>query len=92
MENIIKLHSRAGNNNYLKLMPKPDDTESKTYVLKVTYPYVRVGYLDSNRGNIKFVDPSGGPMIVEGEVLEEAKTRVKSIDFVTGYGYTITFE
>lgn len=92
MEEIIKLHSRSGNNNYLKLLPKPDGTESKTYVLKVTYPYVRVGYLDGSRTIMKFIDPSGGPMIVEGEVLEEAKAKVKSIDFVKGYGYTITFE
>ena len=92
MEEIIKLKSRAGNNNYLKLMSKPGGKESKTYVLKASYPYVRVGYTDNKHTTVKFIDPSGGPMIVEGEILEEAGTKVKSIDFVKGYGYTITFE
>lgn len=86
MEKIIKLQSRAGNDNYLVLV------NDKTYSLKIPYPYVRVGYTDANKESIMFVDPSGGPMIVVGEVLEEAKAKIKSIDFVKGVGYTITFE
>ena len=39
----------------------------------------------------KFIDPSGGPMIVVGETLKEAEAVVKSIDYTIGYGYTITF-
>lgn len=31
-------------------------------------------------------------IIIEGQELEEAKAVVKSIDFVEGYGWTITFE
>ena len=31
-------------------------------------------------------------MIVEEEFLEEAGATVESIDFVEGYGYTITFK
>lgn len=31
MEDIIKLRSRYRAKNYLKKMPKPDGTESKTY-------------------------------------------------------------
>lgn len=84
MEKIIKLNSRSGNNNYLELI------NDKTYALKTTYPYIRVGHTENN-DSAKFVDPSGGPMIVVGEVLEEAKAKVKSIDFVKGVGYTITF-
>ena len=86
MEKIIKLHSRSGNNNYLELI------NGKTYALKTTYPYIRVGYIDNSRDSAKFVDPSGGPMIVAGDLLEEAKAKIKSIDFVKGVGYTITFE
>lgn len=82
----IKLYSRSGNDNYLELI------NGKTYVLKTTYPYVRVGYTDDSIKSAKFVDPSGGPMIVVGEILEEAKAKIKSIDFVKGVGYTITFE
>lgn len=89
MEDIIKLRSRYGAVNYLKKMPKPDGSESKTYVLKTDMPTLRVGEV---QGGNRFIDPTGGPMIVEGSRLEEADAIVKSIDFVMGYGYTITFE
>ena len=89
MEDIIKLRSRYGTANYLKKMPKPDGSESKTYVLKTEVSTLRVGKVQE--GN-EFIDPSGGPMIVVGHMLEEAEAVVKSIDFVKGYGYTITFE
>ena len=89
MEDIIKLRSRYGAVNYLKKMPKPDGSESRTYVLKTDMPTLRVGEV---QGGNKFIDPSGGPMIVVGYELEEAKAVVKSIDFVKGYGWTITFE
>ena len=42
--------------------------------------------------NKKFIDPSGGPMIIEGCKLEEADATVRFIDFVIGTGYLITFE
>lgn len=89
MEDIIKLRSRSIAENYLKKMPKSDGTDSKTYVLKTDVPTLRVGEV---QGGNKFIDPSGGPMIVVGYKLEEAKAVVKSIDFVEGYGWTITFE
>ena len=89
MEDIIKLRSRYGTVNYLKKMPKLDGSDSKTYVLKIDIPTFRVGKV---QGGNKFIDPSGGPMIMVGCELEEAKAVVKSIDFVEGYGWTITFE
>ena len=89
MEDIIKLRSRYEAINYLKKMSKPDGTDSKTYVLKTNVPTLRVGEV---QGGNKFIDPSGGPMIVVGCELEEAKAVVKSIDFVEGYGWAITFE
>ena len=89
MEDIVKLKSRYGTVNYLKKMPKPDGTDSKTYVLKTDVPTLRVGEV---QGGNKFIDPSGGPMIIVGYKLEEADAVVKSIDFVNGYGWTITFE
>ena len=88
MDKIIKLHSRYGMNNYLKMLKKPDGSETKTYKLE-TDSYLRVGEV---KGGFKFIDPSGGPMIVVGYGLEGTKAVVKSIDFVEGYGYTITFE
>ena len=89
MEDIIKLKSRYGATNYLKKMPKSDGSDSKTYVLKTDVPTLRVGEV---QGGNKFIDPSGGPMIIVGYKLEEADAVVKSIDFVNGYGWTITFE
>lgn len=66
-------------------------------IIKLRSGYGAVNYLkkmpkpDGSESN-KFIDPSGGPMIVVGYELEEAKAVVKSIDFVKGYGHTITFE
>ena len=89
MKDLIKLKSRGYEKNYLKKLKRPDDSESNTYVLKTDIPTLRVGEV---QGGNKFIDPSGGPMIVVGYELKEAKAVVKSIDFVEGYGYTITFE
>lgn len=89
MEKIIKLQSRSEVNNYLKMMMKPDGSESKTYLFKTDMPTLRSGHINEK---CKFIDPSGGPMIVEGTLLEEANAVVKSVDFTAGIGYTITFE
>ena len=89
MEDFIKLRSRYRTVNYLKKIPKLDGSDSKTYVLKTDTPTLRAGEV---QGGNKFIDPSGGPMIVVGYELEEAKAVVKSIDFIEGYGWTITFE
>ena len=89
MEDIIKLHSRGGANTYLRKMKRLNGEESKTYVIKTDMPTIRLGYVEDKR---KFIDLSGGPMIVEGSLLEEANAVVKSIDFVVGYGHIITFE
>lgn len=89
MKDIIKLNSRCHENNFLKRLNKANKEESKSYLLKVSTPYIRSGYTNNNK---KFIDPSGGPMIVEGEVLEEIGSEVKSIDYVFGKGYMITFK
>ena len=88
MKDLIKLKSRDGAENYLKKLIKKDDSESFTYVLKTDVPYLRVGEVDNGR---KFIDLSGGPMIIVGDYLEEANAVVESIDFVEGYGWIITF-
>lgn len=93
MSDKFKLNSRFGETNYLKLLKKVDNSESKTYILKISNPYLRTGTIDGN----KFIDPSGGPMIIVGKELKSIDPEVslgivKSIDFTTGYGYTITFE
>lgn len=89
MKDLIKLRSRGGAENYLKKLIKKGDSESLTYVLKTDSPYLRTGEVANGK---KFIDPSGGPMIVVGDYLEEADAVVESIDFVEGYGWTITFK
>lgn len=89
MKDLIKLRSRGGAENYLKKLIKKDGSESLTYVLKTDTPYLRGGEVANGR---KFIDPSGGPMIVVGDYLEEAEATVESIEFAEGYGWTVTFE
>lgn len=89
MEGIIKLKSKGEENNYLKRLVKPDGSESKTYVLKVSTPTINVSKLSTG---YEFIEPTGGPIIRVGSSLEEADVTVKTIDFTVGYGYTITFE
>ena len=88
MKDLIKLNSRDKSENYLKKLIKKDNSESLTYILKTDSSYIRTGKL--NNGS-EFIDPSGGPMIIAGDYLEEANAVVESIDFVEGYGWTIIF-
>lgn len=78
----IKLNSRYGDKNYLKHLK--DDT----YVLESELSY-RYGQTNDGRN---FVDPSGGPFIEEGTILEENNRKVKKIEYIKGTGCTITFE
>ncbi|QOR58328.1 muconolactone isomerase [uncultured phage cr106_1] len=89
MNDIIELNARGEEHNFLKKLSKPDSKESKTYVLKVSNPCIRAGYITDKR---QFIDPAGGPMIVEGERIEEADAIVSSINYIVGYGYTVTFQ
>lgn len=89
MDGIIKLNSRGEENNYLKKLKRSDGKESKTFVLKVSSPQVRVG---RNENNHNFIEPTGGPMLIEGFKCDNIEAVIKSIDFTIGYGYTITFE
>ena len=88
MKEIIKLQSRDSTNTHLQLLYRKDGEESKTYLLKTSSDTLRVGSLSNGE---KFIDPSGGPMIIERHKLAEADAFVKSIDFTEGFGYTITF-
>lgn len=78
----IKLNSRYGDKNYLKHLK--DDT----YVLESELSY-RYGQTNDGRN---FVDPSGGPFIEEGIILEENNRKVKKVEYIKGVGCTITFE
>ena len=90
MKDLIELKSRGEEHNYLRRLFKPDGSESHTYMLKTSTYIIRSGLTDKKKK--KFIEPPGGPMIVVGEYLEEAEAVVKSIDYVMGQGYAITFE
>ena len=82
----IRLHSRDNSKNYLEKIPE----EENAYLFVTDMPSLRVG--GSNSGMIEWIDPSGGPMIKVGEILDEAGRRVKSIKFIKYFGWIITFE
>ena len=54
-------------------------------------PSVRVGYASKNN-QCQYIDPSGGPMIIVGEYLEEAGAIVDKIVPIPGYGYAVIFK
>lgn len=89
MKDLIKLISRDGDISYLERFPKGNDFKSSSYILKTNAPYLRTGKT-ANEGF--FIDPSGGPMIVVGSTLFEAKAVVKSIEFMDDVGWIITFK
>lgn len=89
---IIKLPSRYGIHNELRqLTPVNEGLESKTYLLKSEADIIRTGYTFEDK---MWIDPSGGPMITEGQVIvvEEESMIIKKIDHLAGQGYVITFE
>lgn len=92
MSDKFKLDCKFGEVNYLKKLRKADNSESKTYLLKVSNPYLKTGTIEGKR----YINPTGGPLIMVGKELKAIEPEVsigvvKSIDFTTGYGYTITF-
>jgi hypothetical protein len=70
MKDIIKLNSRDGTDNRLVKI------EEGKYKLITPYCY-RSGLVDDNKA---FIDPSGGPMLVEGNYVHEATAIIESIE------------
>lgn len=83
MKDNVVLNSRY--NTKSNILKKVSDNR---YKLETKLNY-RTGLISEGK---KFVDPSGGPMIVEGEYLYEIGKTVKRIDFVQGEGTFIVFE
>ncbi len=88
MKSLIKLKSRREESNILKKLTKADGSESYTYILKTSVYNMKGGLTDRGK---QFLSLVGGPTIVEGEYLKEAEATVKSIDYLEGKGYIITF-
>lgn len=86
--NKIRLQSHDGTNNYLEeLEGRPNE-----YHLVTPYDSIRCGYI---RENQYFVDPSGGPMIVEDKPLVcygDKSYMVGKISFEKGIGCIITLK
>lgn len=85
--NKIKLQSHDGTNNYLEeLEGRPNE-----YKLVTPLDFLRGGYI----GEDHFVDPSGGPMIVEDEELVcygDKSYTVENISSEKGIGCIITLK
>lgn len=89
--NKIRLLSHDGTNNYInELKERPNE-----YKLVTPFDFLRGGYLPTDGGDKKFVDPSGGPMIVEGFPLEccgDKSYIVEKISSEKGIGCIITLK
>ena len=86
MKEKIKLQSRyIEDKNYLNRI---GDETSKRYLLQTEYNY-RVGLVEGDSSTYSFVDPSGGPFISKGTIIDNNK--VKSI-LIGDEGVIIEFE
>lgn len=83
MKKIIKLQTHDGSNNYL------EQYKGHVYRLVTQHGFLRGGEIDENH---KFIDPSGGPMIVENCILEGTDLIVDKIEFKKGIGQLITIK
>lgn len=89
MEDVYKLKTRGSAQTFLRKLYSTEGEETCSYLLKTDSLIMRTGEVEVGK---KFIDPSGGPMIVEGEVLREVGKRVKYLDFSAGNGWVVTFE
>ena len=84
----IRLQSHDGTNNYLEeLEGRPNE-----YKLVTPYDFLRGGCIGENQ---HFIDPSGGPMIIEDELLEcygDKSYMVENISSEKGIGCIITLK
>ena len=86
MKEKIKLQSRyREDENYLN---RVGDEASKRYSLQTTFNY-RVGIVDGDPDAYSFVDPSGGPFMQKGTVIDG--NVIKSISRDEG-GIIVEFE
>ena len=71
----------------LKKMKRIDNQESSTYAIRVTEPY---DYMRLDEENNKILKPKRAPRFKEGETLKGTNLVITSLDFITGYGWTMT--
>lgn len=86
--NKIRLQSHDGTNNYLEEL----EGRLNEYRLVTPYDFLRGGYIGENQ---HFIDPSGGPMIVEDEELVcygDKSYIVENISLEKGIGCIVTLK
>ena len=81
MSEIINLKTRYHTKNYL------EQYQGNTYILRTERPYIRAG--STNDGK-EFVKPSGGPMLIGGNKINN-KTII-SIGFIKNVGIIVTLK
>lgn len=81
MSEIINLKTRYHTKNHL------EQYQGNAYILRTESPYIRAG--STNDGK-EFVDPSGGPMLVVGNKINN-KTII-SIGFIKNVGTIVTLK
>ena len=75
MKKQIKLQSRyREDKNYLNRI---GDETSRRYSLQTEFNYLRVGIVEGDPNTYSFVDPSGGPFMQKGTIIDGNK--IKSI-------------
>lgn len=85
---MIKLKSIGDNIHYLKKLKNITNNKSIDYLVYTNAPIVKMGYTSDKK---KFIELSGGPILTEGELVEELNMIITSINLIAGYGYILTF-
>ena len=83
MKKTIKLQTHDGSNNYL------EQVKGHVYKLVTQIDCIRGGEI--NNGDV-FIDPSGGPMIVENNIIEGTDWIATKIEFKRDIGFLITLK
>lgn len=83
MKKTIKLPTHDGSNNYL------EQYKGHVYELVTQINCIREGEI--NNGDV-FIDPSGGPMIVENSRIEGTDWIATKIEFKRDIGFLITLK
>lgn len=81
MKKRIQLPTHDGSNNYL------EQVSGHIYKLKSAIEWLRMGSTPENK---PFVDPSGGPMLIEGELVPGTDWRISRLIFKPSIGWLLT--
>ena len=82
--NRITLNTHDGSRNYLQ---RVDDSDN--YILKTQFDFIRGGQVADGR---EFIDPSGGPMLVVGDIIDGTPYKIEKISHEKGVGFILTLK